>query len=195
MSAFNVVRFRVKPGREREFINAHRDAAEQGFPGARRITLIKTGDNSYCVVGEWESFDNIVGARPRMISLLDSFRDCLEDLGGKSRRHRSRLWRDGVPGECGGTQSAPQKVGEAQGGISQTRKVACEAEEARKVLGAQTRQKGSRQKIAQKAPRDQSSVIPARAAVCREGRGIHFPNARALFIERCPSLALRARRA
>ena len=82
MSAFNVVRFRVKPGREQEFLNAHRKAAEEGFPGAQRIALIKTGDNSYCVVGEWKSFDHIAGARPRMISLLDSFRDCLEDLGG-----------------------------------------------------------------------------------------------------------------
>ena len=82
MSAFNVVRFRVKPGRDQEFLNAHRKAAEEGFPGAQRIALIKTGDNSYCVVGEWKSFDHIAGARPRMISLLDSFRDCLEDLGG-----------------------------------------------------------------------------------------------------------------
>ncbi len=82
MSAFNVVRFRVKPGREQEFLDAHRKAAVEGFPGARQITLIKTGDNSYCVVAEWESFNKIVDARPRMISLLDSFRDCLEDLGG-----------------------------------------------------------------------------------------------------------------
>jgi hypothetical protein len=82
MSAFNVVRFRVKPGREKEFIDAHRKASEEGFPGAHQIALIKTGENSYCVVGEWESFGDIVGARPRMISLLDSFRDCLEDLGG-----------------------------------------------------------------------------------------------------------------
>ncbi len=82
MSAFNVVRFRVKPGREQEFLDAHRKAAVEGFPGARQITLINTGDNSYCVVAEWESFNKIVDARPRMISLLDSFRDCLEDLGG-----------------------------------------------------------------------------------------------------------------
>src|SRR5690242_10924412 len=84
MSAFNVVRFRVKPGRDQEFINAHRKATEEGFTGARRVALIKTGDSSYCVVGEWDSFDNIVAARPRMISLLDTFRDCLEDLGGTS---------------------------------------------------------------------------------------------------------------
>ena len=82
MSAFNVVRFRVKPGRDQEFIDAHRKASEEGFTGAHRIALIKTGENAYCVIGEWESFDHIVGARPRMISLLDSFRDCLEDLGG-----------------------------------------------------------------------------------------------------------------
>jgi hypothetical protein len=82
MSAFNVVRFRVKPGRDQEFLDAHRKAAVEGFPGAQRIALIKTGDNSYCVVGEWQSFDHIAGARPRMISLLDSFRDCLEDMGG-----------------------------------------------------------------------------------------------------------------
>src|SRR5882762_3955121 len=82
MSAFNVVRFRVKPGRDQEFLDAHRKAAVEGFPGAQRIALIKTGEHSYCVVGEWKSFDHIVGARPRMISLLDSFRDCLEDLGG-----------------------------------------------------------------------------------------------------------------
>ena len=82
MSAFNVVRFRVKPGRDQEFIDAHRKASEEGFTGARRVALIKTGESSYCVIGEWDSFDNIVGARPRMISLLDTFRDCLEDLGG-----------------------------------------------------------------------------------------------------------------
>src|SRR5882672_10164802 len=82
MTAFNVVRFRVKPGRDQEFINAHRSASEAGFTGARRIALIKTGDSSYCVIGEWESFDNIVAARTRMISLLHSFRDCLEDMGG-----------------------------------------------------------------------------------------------------------------
>src|SRR6266550_4183265 len=82
MSAFNVVRFRVKPGRDQEFLDAHRKAAEEGFPGAQRIALIKTGEHSYCVVGEWKSFEHIAGERPRMISLLDSFRDCLEDLGG-----------------------------------------------------------------------------------------------------------------
>ncbi len=80
MRAYNVVRFKVKPGREQEFIDAHRiDPAFKGFLGG---ALIKTGERSYCLVGEWESFDRIVAAREKMIGMLDSFRDALEDLGG-----------------------------------------------------------------------------------------------------------------
>lgn len=80
-TAFNVVRFRVKPGREREFIDKHRDSQAE-FGGFRRGSLVKTGDRTYCVIGEWDSYEQLVAARPRMISMLDSFRDTLEDLGG-----------------------------------------------------------------------------------------------------------------
>jgi hypothetical protein len=81
MTAFNIVRFRIKPGREEEFLAAHR-MAERFFPGMRRFTMVKTGDRAYCVLAEWASFDKIVAARPSMISILDSFRDTLEELGG-----------------------------------------------------------------------------------------------------------------
>jgi len=81
MTAFNVVRFRVKPGREQEFLDAHKKA-ERFFPGMRRFVMLKTGERSYCVMAEWASFDKIVAARPSMIGILDSFRDTLEDLGG-----------------------------------------------------------------------------------------------------------------
>ena len=81
MTAFNAVRFRVKPGREQEFLDAHK-AANRGFPGMRRFSMVKTGEGAYCVIGEWTSFEKIVAARPSMIAILDSFRDCLEDLGG-----------------------------------------------------------------------------------------------------------------
>jgi len=80
MTAFNVVRFRVKPGREQEFIEAHRKA-NVDFPRCRRAAIVKTGDRAYCFVGEWERFDDIVAARPQMVKILDSFRDTLEDLG------------------------------------------------------------------------------------------------------------------
>ena len=81
MTAFNVVRFRVKPGREQEFLDAHKKA-ERFFPGMRRFVMVKTGERAYCVMAEWASFDKIVAARPSMIGILDSFRDTLEDLGG-----------------------------------------------------------------------------------------------------------------
>jgi hypothetical protein len=81
MTAFNVVRFRVKPGRADEFVAAHRLADTKGFVGSRRFVLVDTGDNTYCAVGEWDSFDNIVAARPTMIGMLDGFRHLLEELG------------------------------------------------------------------------------------------------------------------
>src|ERR1043166_497489 len=81
MSAFNIVRFRVKPGLEDEFLAAHQNLGVVGFSGARRLTLVKTGEGNYCVVGEWRSMDDIVTARPKMIGLLDTFRHCLEELG------------------------------------------------------------------------------------------------------------------
>jgi len=81
MTAYNVVRFRVKPGREREFEDFHRNAKLE-TAGFHKATLIKTGDRTYCFVGEWDGQDNIVAARPKMIGILDGVRGLLEDLGG-----------------------------------------------------------------------------------------------------------------
>ena len=83
MAAFNVVRFRVKPGREQDFVAAHRAMAPEIPKGARRFILIKTGDRSFCAVGEWDSFDSIVEARPFMIGRLGGMREMLEDLGAE----------------------------------------------------------------------------------------------------------------
>ncbi len=80
MTAYNVVRFRVKPGRDEDFIDLHRKA-KADFKGWRNGALVKTGDQTYCFVGEWNSFNDIVAARPGMVGMLDSFRDMLEDLG------------------------------------------------------------------------------------------------------------------
>lgn len=81
MTAFNIVRFKVKPGREEAFVEAHR-RTNRKFKGFRRGSLVKTGDRAYCIVGEWDSFDSLVAARPQLIGLLDTFRADLEDLGG-----------------------------------------------------------------------------------------------------------------
>jgi hypothetical protein len=44
--------------------------------------IIKTGDRSYCIIGEWKDMDACIAARPAMIATLDTFRETLEDLGG-----------------------------------------------------------------------------------------------------------------
>jgi hypothetical protein len=81
MTAFNVVRFRVKPGREQDFLNAHR-SAQVDWKGLKKVNMIKTGDRSYCIIAEWADMADLVAARPSMIATLDTFRDTLEDLGG-----------------------------------------------------------------------------------------------------------------
>ena len=81
MSAFNAVRFRVKPGRDKEFIEAHKNA-HRDWPGLVHANLIKTGEHTYCIIAEWSDMDALAKARPNMIAALDSFRNMLEDLGG-----------------------------------------------------------------------------------------------------------------
>ena len=44
--------------------------------------MVKIGDQSYCIIGEWTNMDALAKARPHMIATLDTFRHLLEDLGG-----------------------------------------------------------------------------------------------------------------
>lgn len=82
MTAYNVVRFRAKPGREKELLDLNKSAFATLPPGARKGAMIKTGDRTYCFIGEWDSMKDIVAARPEMIAGLEKMRDVLEDLGG-----------------------------------------------------------------------------------------------------------------
>ena len=77
MTAFNAVRFRVKPGRDEEFLEAHRKV-ERNWPGMRHANIIKTGEQTYCIIGEWDDMDAMAAARPHMIATLDTFRDTLD---------------------------------------------------------------------------------------------------------------------
>jgi len=81
MAAINVVRFRVRPGSEQQFIEEHR-RLQQGFEGFLGGSLVSTGDRNFCMIGEWRDFQSIVDARPLMIAFLDGMRHLLEDLGG-----------------------------------------------------------------------------------------------------------------
>jgi quinol monooxygenase YgiN len=80
MTACNIVRFRVKPGAEDAFVEAHRRAATD-WPGFERALLLRTGEGSFRFVGIWESMERMAAARPQMIGVLDSFRDTLEEVG------------------------------------------------------------------------------------------------------------------
>ena len=80
MTAFNIVRFRVKPGHQEQFIAQH-SGMNPGIKGFRGGSLVRTGENTFCLIGEWASFQKIVDARPLMINVLDGFREHLEDLG------------------------------------------------------------------------------------------------------------------
>ena len=81
MTALNAVRFRVKPGREQDFLDAHKKV-QANWPGLSHANMIKTGERTYCIIAEWADTDSLVNARAHMIATLDSFRDTLEDLGG-----------------------------------------------------------------------------------------------------------------
>jgi hypothetical protein len=80
MTAFNAVRFRVKPGRDQEFLDANKKV-QADWPGLVHVNLIKTGERNYCFIAEWTDMDALAKARPAMIATLDTFRHLLEDLG------------------------------------------------------------------------------------------------------------------
>jgi hypothetical protein len=81
MTAYNIVRFRVKPGYEQKFIDAHKNA-KPNFKGFVEGAMVKTGEHTFCFVAKWSNFKRIADARAGMIAMLNSFRDCLDDLGG-----------------------------------------------------------------------------------------------------------------
>jgi hypothetical protein len=80
MTAFNVVRFKVKPGMEEAFLDAHRNIAKSWL-GMRHANIIQTGEGRYCIIAEWESVEALAAGRPHMIATLNSFRQTFDDLG------------------------------------------------------------------------------------------------------------------
>ena len=49
MTAFNAVRFKVKPGRDEDFLEAHR-SVDRNWAGLNHVNIIKTGDHDYCII-------------------------------------------------------------------------------------------------------------------------------------------------
>ena len=81
MTAFSIVRFRVKSGHDQEFLDAHRNVRAD-WQGLRRFNIARTGEHNYCIIAEWSDMDALTRARQQMIATLDTFRHTLEDLGG-----------------------------------------------------------------------------------------------------------------
>ena len=77
MTAFNAVRFKVKPGREQEFLDAH-EAVDRNWPGLRHANIIETGERTLLHHRRMGRHGRLAAARPQMIATLDSFRDCLD---------------------------------------------------------------------------------------------------------------------
>ena len=83
MKFSNIVRFKPKEGQFDEVINRLSEPME--LEGLIQSFVVKTGENTCCSVGIWESEEHIINARPQMIQILDGIRDKLEviseDLG------------------------------------------------------------------------------------------------------------------
>jgi len=80
MKAFNVVRFRPKPGQEEEFERRFKEL-DREFDGLIKFSLVKGENGTYFSVGEWKDFASVVGAKEQMVANLDHFRNTLIDNG------------------------------------------------------------------------------------------------------------------
>ena len=83
MKFSNIVRFKPKEG-EFDTVISHLSEPME-LEGLIKSFVVKTGENTCCSIGIWESEEHIVNARPKMIQILDGIRDKLdvisEDLG------------------------------------------------------------------------------------------------------------------
>lgn len=78
MKYSNIVRCKVKEGKFEEVVKKLTHSSEMA--GLEQNTLVRTGENTLCSIGIWESEEHIANARTEMIQLLDTIRDDLETL-------------------------------------------------------------------------------------------------------------------
>ena len=50
MTAYNVVRMRVKPGRNEDYLEAHRAIDRGTFAGMKSVAIIQTGERDFCLI-------------------------------------------------------------------------------------------------------------------------------------------------
>ena len=83
MSKFmNIVRYRVKSDCLDDFIQKIKEPSS--FEGLISMRYIRTEDNNFYVIGEWESKEALDNARPVLVkTLLDPTRHMLEELSSE----------------------------------------------------------------------------------------------------------------
>jgi len=84
---------RVKPGRDQEFLDAHKKV-QADWPGLKRVNMIKTGERSYCIIAEWTTLrrSERAPAHDRDAQFVPRHAG---GSGRRTRRHRSGV-RPGV---------------------------------------------------------------------------------------------------
>ena len=84
--AWNILRYHVKRESKDMADTIARAAlpptAAAPTPGLRRIAVVQVGDLSFCVLAEWDSYDQLPAGAPAVIQRLETFRDALEGVPG-----------------------------------------------------------------------------------------------------------------
>lgn len=78
MEFINIVRVKVKPDHIDEYMQLNKEFPV--YEGQKMSRLVKTGDNTFCYVGIWESEEAIAAQRDAMIAGLDTMRHTLEEI-------------------------------------------------------------------------------------------------------------------
>jgi len=74
----NIVRCKVKSSSREEYLKKVDEMPK--FDGQISAKYVETNPNEFFMIGEWNSKDDIVKARLKMINFLDSIRHTLEEL-------------------------------------------------------------------------------------------------------------------
>ena len=72
MTGFNAVRFKVKDGRDQEFLDAH-SKVNRSWPGMRQANIIKTGEHTYCIIAEGDDRESLAKKRPHSGGRLEDY--------------------------------------------------------------------------------------------------------------------------
>ena len=74
----STVRFLVKDGMADEFIQRHQSLPKIEETSA--FIIARTGKRTFCFVGLFDDEEQLIAARPKMITFLDTVRELLEEI-------------------------------------------------------------------------------------------------------------------